>query len=211
MSTSKLTMVLNKLDSKNMVSKLTLFIAEVKACVNTEVLEYINTLSGDADIVRSDMIDFSRILTQATKLESEIATRRAALGSGAESVAFIENGVSVLTELLDILNYCETLCIESANETKTATDRIQMAEEYLSLVYEVQNIAQNAEYNAVSILNNQTEKSTQDDRFEFAVDTAYGSSGIKTKTVAWQQNVAWDNGVDGSVKAMNVFAFLTHN
>jgi flagellin-like hook-associated protein FlgL len=207
MATNKLTMVLNKLDSKNMVSKLTLFVAEVKACVNTNVLEYINNMSGDVDIVKCDMIDFARIITQSTRLESEIATKRSALGSGSESVAFIGNGVNTLGELLDILNYCETLCIEAANETKTSTDRIQMAEEYLSLVYEVQNIAKNSEYNSVSILDNQSSKSTQDDRFEFAVDTAYGS-GLKTKTVFWQQNVSWDDGIDGAVKAMNVYQFL---
>jgi len=201
-------MVLNKLDSKNMVSKLTFFIAEVKACVNTNVLEYINNMSGDKDIIRSDMIDFARIITQATRLESEIATKRAALGSGAESVAFIENGVNTLGEILDILNYCETLCIEAANETKTATDKIQMAEEYLSLIYEVQQIAANSEYNSVNILNNKVEKSTQDDRFEFAVDAAYGTN--KQKFVHLQQNVAWSVGDNDNtkVKSMNVYQFL---
>lgn len=206
MSTNKLTMVLNKLDSKNMASKLTFFIAEVKACVNTNVLEYINNMSGDKDIIRSDMIDFARIITQATRLESEIATKNAARGSGAESIAFISNGANTLGEILDILNYCETLCIEAANETKTATDKIQMAEEYLSLIYEVQNISANSEYNSVNILNNKSEKSTQDDRFEFAVDAAYGTNA--TKMVYWQQNVAWDSGEKGSVKAMNVNQFL---
>jgi len=52
-----------------------------------------------------------------------------------------------------------------------------------------------------------------DDRFEFAVDAAYGNN--KTKWVSWQQNVAWDNGTQTTqntggtkVKSMNVYEFL---
>jgi len=66
-----------------------------------------------------------------------------------------------MQEIDNILNRQRELCVQAANDTNTTADRQMIQEEIDFLVKEIDNIANNTEYNTIHVLNGDTKKVTK--------------------------------------------------
>jgi flagellin-like hook-associated protein FlgL len=191
-NSGKIKFLIDNIDSVIICNKLKSFLAEIKGAPrNSNIIQKINTFFANSDILQSDVLKKPKIIKEINKLETENVNSNQILLNCNQTISFINTGNSSLEEINELLSYAETLCIEAANETKTATDKTQMAEEYLSLIYEMQIIAKNTEYNDVSIFNNTSIRNSNVGEFTFRI-----RNSTLSNTLTWQVNVAWRLGAD---------------
>merc|ERR1712216_523248 len=192
-NTNKIRFLMANIDASQICGKLKSYLAEIVSLP----INHPNTVNDltsiivncDSSILKCDLIKTPNMLiTEA--LNNEIKNSKKIKNNCGETVDFIRTGISSIDEICDLLDYCENLCIEASNETKTATDKIQIGEEYLSLLYESQLIAKNTNWNSISIFNNVTDRESLVGEFTFKV-----RDSAESYTLTWQANVSWRLGV----------------
>lgn len=156
-----------------------------------EAIEKIKTFFSDTDISNSKLIKIPTIPHHIIKYQTQKNTVMAVISNCTQAIDFMDTGTNSLQEMNELLEYSQTICIAAANETKNATDRTQMAEEYLSLINECQLIAKNTEFNSVYIFNDGNDKNSFIGEFEFKIREGTGDSA----SISWQPNVAWRLGL----------------
>ena len=192
-NTNKIKFLMANIDASQICGKLKSYLAEIVSLPRNHpntLNDLISiTINCDSTINKCDLIETPNMSNIET-INTDIKNSKKIKNNCNETVDFIRTGISSIDEICDLLDYCENLCIEASNETKTATDKIQIGEEYLSLVYESQLIAKNTNFNSISIFNNVTDRESLVGEFTFRV-----RDSEESYTLVWQANVSWRLGV----------------
>ena len=192
-NTNKIRFLMANIDASQICGKLKSYLAEIVSLPRNHpntLNDLISiTINCDSTINKCDLIETPNMSNIET-INTDIKNSKKIKNNCNETVDFIRTGISSIDEICDLLDYCENLCIEASNETKTATDKIQIGEEYLSLVYESQLIAKNTNFNSISIFNNVTDRESLVGEFTFRV-----RDSEESYTLVWQANVSWRLGV----------------
>ena len=142
----------------------------------------INSASDDA----AGLAIGSRMTSQIRGLETGIRNAN-------DAISMINTADGALIEVTNMLQRMRELALQASNGTTTSADRNYLSQEYVNLLGEIDRIAENTQWNGMTILNHTTAASSN---FKFQV----GANGGQT--------IAVDFG-DFSNSGSGVFAGLT--
>ncbi len=87
------------------------------------------------------------------KMHAQIRGLQRASENGSDGVAFIQTAEGALNEVTAMLQRCRELSVQAANEVNTIEDKEAIQKEIDSLREEIDRIAEQTEYNTMSILD----------------------------------------------------------
>ncbi len=87
------------------------------------------------------------------KMHAQIRGLERASENGSDGVAFIQTAEGALNEVTAMLQRCRELSVQAANEVNTIEDKEAIQKEINSLRAEIDRIAEQTEYNAMSMLD----------------------------------------------------------
>lgn len=87
------------------------------------------------------------------KMHAQIRGLHRASQNGSDGISFIQTAEGALTEIEAMLQRCRELSVQAANETNTIDDKQAIQEEIDSLRAEIDRLAEQTEYNTMSVLD----------------------------------------------------------
>lgn len=87
------------------------------------------------------------------KMHSQIRGLHRASENGSDGISFIQTAEGALMEIENMLQRCRELAVQAANETNTIEDKQALQEEIDSLRDEIDRLAEQTEYNTMSVLD----------------------------------------------------------
>ena len=136
-------------------------------------------------------------LAIASRMTSQIRGLEVGIRNANDAISMISTADGALIEVTNMLQRMRELALQASNGTTTSADRAYLSQEYANLLSEIDRIAENTQWNGMSILNHTTDASS---KFAFQV----GANGGQTIEVQFG---------DMTNSASGVFAELTasHN
>lgn len=136
-------------------------------------------------------------LAIASRMTSQIRGLEVGIRNANDAIAMISTADGALIEVTNMLQRMRELALQASNGTTTSADRDYLSLEYANLLSEIDRIAENTQWNGMTILNHTTDASSE---FAFQV----GANGGQTIAVQFG---------DMTNSASGVFAELTasHN
>ena len=136
-------------------------------------------------------------LAIASRMTSQIRGLEVGIRNANDAISMISTADGALIEVTNMLQRMRELALQASNGTTTSADRAYLSQEYANLLAEIDRIAENTQWNGMSILNHTTDASS---KFAFQV----GANGGQTIEVQFG---------DMTNSASGVFAELTasHN
>jgi len=132
-------------------------------------------------------------LAIASRMTSQIRGLEVGIRNANDAISMISTADGALIEVTNMLQRMRELALQASNGTTTSADRAYLSQEYANLLAEIDRIAENTQWNGMSILNHTTDASSQ---FAFQV----GANGGQTIEVQFG---------DMTNSASGVFAELT--
>jgi flagellin len=143
----------------------------------------INSASDDA----AGLAIGSRMTSQIRGLETGIRNAN-------DAISMISTADGALIEVTNMLQRMRELALQASNGTTTSADRSYLSSEYANLLSEIDRIAENTQWNGMTILNHITTASSQ---FDFQV----GANGGQTISVDFGNMTDTVSGVFTEIKA----------
>ena len=94
-------------------------------------------------------------LAIAAKMTSQIKGLDQAVRNANDAVSLIQTAEGALIETSNMLQRMRELAVQASSDTNTLTDRTALNQEFVSLRSEINRVAQNTQWNGVSILTKQ--------------------------------------------------------
>ena len=142
----------------------------------------INSASDDA----AGLAIGSRMTSQIRGLETGIRNAN-------DAISMISTADGALIEVTNMLQRMRELALQASNGTTTSADRAYLSSEYANLLSEIDRIAENTQWNGMTILNHITASST----FKYQV----GANGGQTIAVDFGNMTDTVSGVFTELKA----------
>ena len=92
----------------------------------------------------------------ATRMESTVRSLGVAIRNGGDAISTTQTAEGALGEMSNILQRMRELSVQASNSTLNGTDRASIQKEVDALTVEIDNIANNTNFNGVKLLNGQT-------------------------------------------------------
>ena len=115
-------------------------------------------------------------LAIASRMTSQIRGLEVGIRNANDAISMISTADGALIEVTNMLQRMRELALQASNGTTTSADRAYLSQEYANLLAEIDRIAENTQWNGMSILNHTTDASSQ---FAFQV----GANGGQTIAV----------------------------
>lgn len=93
-------------------------------------------------------------LAISSRMTSQIRGLDQAVRNANDGISLLQTAEGALVEVTNMMQRMRELALQSANDTYTASDRTSMDLEYGQLMEEINRVAQNTQWNGMSILNN---------------------------------------------------------
>lgn len=108
-------------------------------------------------------------LAISSRMTAQVRGLDAAVRNANDGISLLQTAEGALIETTNMLQRMRELSIQSANDTNTADDRRFLDLEFQQLKQEINRIANNTEWNGMSILNRAAEAGNGAGKFEFQV------------------------------------------
>ena len=92
----------------------------------------------------------------ATRMESTVRSLGVAIRNGGDAISMTQTAEGALGEMENILQRMRELAVQASNSTLNTTDRNSIQKEVDALTTEIDNIANNTNFNGVKLLNGST-------------------------------------------------------
>jgi flagellin len=112
-------------------------------------------------------------LAIASRMTSQIRGLEVGIRNANDAISMISTADGALIEVTNMLQRMRELALQASNGTTTSADRAYLSQEYENLLAEIDRIAENTQWNGMTILNHTTDASSQ---FAFQV----GANGGQT-------------------------------
>ncbi|MDA0650545.1 MAG: flagellin [Proteobacteria bacterium] len=112
-------------------------------------------------------------LAIASRMTSQIRGLEVGIRNANDAISMISTADGALIEVTNMLQRMRELALQASNGTGTSADRAYLSQEYANLLSEIDRIAENTQWNGMSILNHTTDASS---KFAFQV----GANGGQT-------------------------------
>lgn len=99
-------------------------------------------------------------LAISSRMTSQINGLDQAVRNANDGISLLQTAEGALIEVTNMLQRMRELAVQAGNDTYTSSDRTSLNLEYSQLMQEMNRIAQNAQWNGMTILNNTTSAST---------------------------------------------------
>jgi flagellin len=93
-------------------------------------------------------------LAISSRMTSQIRGLDMAVRNANDGISLLQTAEGALIEVTNMMQRMRELSVQSANDTNTGSDRISLNLEYGQLMQEINRIAQNTQWNGMSIMNN---------------------------------------------------------
>lgn len=118
---------------------------------NRSLGKAMNSLSSGLKINKAS--DDAAGLSISEKMKSQIRGLEKANNNSEDGISLLKVAEGGMNEISNILNRVRTLCVQSANGTNVDIDRQSIQDEVNELLTEIDNIADNTNYNNIQLLN----------------------------------------------------------
>lgn len=95
-------------------------------------------------------------LAISSRMTSQIKGLDQAVRNANDGISLLQTAEGALIEVSNMMQRMRELAVQAANDTNTSSDRTSLNLEYGQLMQEVNRIAQNTQWNGMSIMNNTT-------------------------------------------------------
>ena len=95
-------------------------------------------------------------LAISSRMTSQIRGLDQAVRNANDGISLLQTAEGALIEVTNMMQRMRELAVQSANDTNTGSDRTSLNIEYGQLMQEINRIAQNTQWNGMSIMNNTT-------------------------------------------------------
>jgi flagellin len=95
-------------------------------------------------------------LAISSRMTSQIRGLDQAVRNANDGISLLQTAEGALIEVTNMMHRMRELSVQAANDTNTASDRTSLNLEYGQLMQEINRIAQNTQWNGMSIMNNTT-------------------------------------------------------
>jgi flagellin len=95
-------------------------------------------------------------LAISSRMTSQIKGLDQAVRNANDGISLLQTAEGALIEVTNMMQRMRELSVQSANDTNTVSDRTSLNLEYGQLMQEINRIAQNTQWNGMSIMNNTT-------------------------------------------------------
>jgi flagellin len=95
-------------------------------------------------------------LAISSRMTSQIRGLDQAVRNANDGISLLQNAEGALNEVTNMMQRMRELSVQAANDTNTSSDRVSLNLEYGQLMQEINRIAQNTQWNGMSIMNNTT-------------------------------------------------------
>jgi flagellin len=95
-------------------------------------------------------------LAISSRMTSQIRGLDQAVRNANDGISLLQTAEGALIEVTNMMQRMRELAVQSANDTNTGSDRTSLNLEYGQLMQEINRIAQNTQWNGMSIMNNTT-------------------------------------------------------
>lgn len=99
-------------------------------------------------------------LAISSRMTSQIKGLDQAVRNANDGISLLQTAEGALIEVTNMMQRMRELAVQAANDTNTSSDRTSLNLEYGQLMQEINRIAQNTQWNGMSIMNNTTSGST---------------------------------------------------
>jgi flagellin len=93
-------------------------------------------------------------LAISSRMTSQIRGLDMAVRNANDGISLLQTAEGALIEVTNMMQRMRELSVQAANDTNTASDRTSLNLEYGQLMQEINRIAQNTQWNGMSIMNN---------------------------------------------------------
>ena len=95
-------------------------------------------------------------LAISSRMTSQIRGLDMAVRNANDGISLLQTAEGALIEVTNMMQRMRELSVQAANDTNTASDRTSLNLEYGQLMQEINRVAQNTQWNGMSIMNNTT-------------------------------------------------------
>lgn len=95
-------------------------------------------------------------LAISSRMTAQIRGLDQAVRNANDGISLLQTAEGALIEVTNMMQRMRELSVQAANDTNTASDRVSLNLEYGQLMQEINRIAQNTQWNGMSIMNNTT-------------------------------------------------------
>jgi flagellin len=95
-------------------------------------------------------------LAISSRMTSQIRGLDQAVRNANDGISLLQTAEGALIEVTNMLQRMRELSVQAANDTNTSSDRTSLNLEYGQLMQEINRVAQNTQWNGMSIMNNTT-------------------------------------------------------
>lgn len=99
-------------------------------------------------------------LAISSRMTSQIKGLDQAVRNANDGISLLQTAEGALIEVTNMMQRMRELAVQAANDTNTSSDRTSLNLEYGQLMQEINRIAQNTQWNGMSIMNNTTSGSS---------------------------------------------------
>ena len=99
-------------------------------------------------------------LAISSRMTAQIRGLDQSIRNANDGISLLNTAEGALVEVTNMLQRMRELAVQAANDTYTENDRASLGLEYKQLMIEINRIAQNTQWNGMSILNNNTTSGT---------------------------------------------------
>jgi flagellin len=92
-------------------------------------------------------------LAIATRMDSQLRGMNVAIRNSNDAISFAQTAEGGLSKVTDALQRMRELAVQSANETNTADDRVNLNAEFKQLQAEITRISENTKFNGTNTLS----------------------------------------------------------
>lgn len=133
-------------------------------------------------------------LAIASRMTSQIRGLEVGIRNANDAISMISTADGALIEVTNMLQRMRELALQASNGTTTSADRDYLSLEYANLLSEIDRIAENTQWNGMTILNHTTDASSE---FAFQV----GANGGQTIAVQFGDLTNSNSGVFAELTA----------
>jgi flagellin len=95
-------------------------------------------------------------LAISSRMTAQIRGLDQAVRNANDGISLLQTTEGALVEVTNMMQRMRELSVQAANDTNTASDRTSLNLEYVQLMQEINRVAQNTQWNGMSIMNNTT-------------------------------------------------------
>lgn len=99
-------------------------------------------------------------LAISSRMTSQIKGLDQAVRNANDGISLLQTAEGALIEVTNMMQRMRELAVQASNDTNTSSDRTSLNLEYGQLMQEINRIAQNTQWNGMSIMNNTTSGAT---------------------------------------------------